>query len=437
MSQTNIIINGSLEPLHDSIIDIWDHNQPDILNYAYGKHWFQYSPTVDLYCTCFTDSQYSNYIASWPGFQSAKDGKGYIGELLSFQSNLNIGSEREYFGYSFGYALDTNALYFVQFSFNLANASPQAVTRIGLKLLPDSFSFQPQYHYYTIPSIYADTNICYIDTLNWIDCKGAYKANGTERYFMVGNFYPDSLSGLQQVEPPYPISPSSIYFSDYYFDDFRMYKLKPYLGNDTILCLPPNGYVLQAHEGFTSYLWSTGDTTAGITITQSGSYWCTGSYEGVNVSDTINITFYNSPSLDLQNNILHIADGQIQITANTGYASYKWNTGAETNSVIVTEPGLYIVTATTADGCIMSDSISVSNEMLLLQIPSLLQSGESLLIHNLPANSSLFIYDAIGQIVYKTGNYQNNWYPVWANAMYYIHLKTDKREYYGKLEVVK
>jgi hypothetical protein len=48
------------------------------------------------------------------------------------------------------------------------------------------------------------------------------------------------------------------------------------------------------------------------------------------------------------------------LTANSGFVTYQWSTGATTQSISVSNPGQYSVTASIYGGCVMSDTINVT-----------------------------------------------------------------------------
>ena len=63
------------------------------------------------------------------------------------------------------------------------------------------------------------------------------------------------------------------------------------LPNDTILVVPFS-YIIDAGAGFTSYLWSTGETTQSITVTGGDIYWVTvTSANGCEATDTILVNY--------------------------------------------------------------------------------------------------------------------------------------------------
>lgn len=102
-----------------------------------------------------------------------------------------------------------------------------------------------------------------------------------------------------------------------------------------------------------TYLWSTGDTTATIDRLLAGSYSVTVTD---NAGDTVSaITTLTEPprlevALDADQCVL-----PTPITANpsggTGAYTYRWSTGAETQTITVDEPGSYCVTVTDENLC--------------------------------------------------------------------------------------
>jgi gliding motility-associated-like protein len=110
---------------------------------------------------------------------------------------------------------------------------------------------------------------------------------------------------------------------------------------------------------YDSYLWSTGDTVSGITITAPGMYWV----EVKNIYGTFGDTFMIShkdtsttpfvmPDVDM------ICSQPVLITTPREYDSYNWSTAETKESITVYEPGQYWVFVTNACGT-YSDSFTV------------------------------------------------------------------------------
>jgi hypothetical protein len=104
----------------------------------------------------------------------------------------------------------------------------------------------------------------------------------------------------------------------------------------------------------------------------------------------------------------------------------------------------YVVTITDTCGLTSSDTLQViiKNETGIKQVnPSLISTYTTgtLNFKGLPANSGLTIYNLLGQQLYQSTNYQNN-YPVKTlpASMYFYRLTTtDGIEYKGKFEVLR
>ena len=109
-----------------------------------------------------------------------------------------------------------------------------------------------------------------------------------------------------------------------------------------------------------SYLWSTGDTTATITVDAQGAYTVTGSsvngcpgYASVTVID-------NPVPYFTLNAVGSICENTTEVLSVTGDNTYVWSTGETTTSITISEGGVYSVTATNAYGCSQSDNTLVT-----------------------------------------------------------------------------
>ncbi|MDT8323499.1 MAG: T9SS type A sorting domain-containing protein [Bacteroidota bacterium] len=125
---------------------------------------------------------------------------------------------------------------------------------------------------------------------------------------------------------------------------------------------------LQTTQPFAQYRWSTGDTTASITITDAGAYsvsvtdanGCTGG------SDTLFVTL-DDPVVTVQpaDTALLCAGSVAVLTATPGFAQYRWSNGRSGQQLAVTQPGRYAVMVTNAAGC-----TAVSDTVLVVAVPS-------------------------------------------------------------------
>lgn len=130
------------------------------------------------------------------------------------------------------------------------------------------------------------------------------------------------------------------------------------LGNDTSFCA---GNVLDAGNPGASFLWSTGATTQVLPVTASDVYYVTVTDgTGCTGSDTIAVTAYPLPVIDLGPDTLSAANGTI-VTLDAGNpgASYLWSDGGTTQTHNVINTGSYSVIVTDDNGCSASDSIYI------------------------------------------------------------------------------
>lgn len=129
------------------------------------------------------------------------------------------------------------------------------------------------------------------------------------------------------------------------------------LGNDTNLC-QGNTLMLDATTLNANYLWQDGSTNSTFNVNQQGLYWVTASNSCGVKTDTINISYYNSPIINIGNDSVLCEGEMLTLNAATPYASYLWQNNATDSTINVSQSGIYWVTITTT--CeIISDTINV------------------------------------------------------------------------------
>jgi len=152
---------------------------------------------------------------------------------------------------------------------------------------------------------------------------------------------------------------------DNYFKTFYLYFVTPmtskWAGRDTMFCginfiLNPQATALPG----TKYLWSTGATTATITLVQGDTGWFSVTITNAcnSITDSIHVLINpNTPNLGQD---FPACSGTIQtLNAGSGYNNYLWSTGAVTQTLAVDTTGIYTVTITDGNGCHASDAIHV------------------------------------------------------------------------------
>jgi PKD repeat protein len=130
-------------------------------------------------------------------------------------------------------------------------------------------------------------------------------------------------------------------------------------------------------SGADNYLWSTGDTTITITVMTSGDYSVEVTDENgcVGESDDVTITVYDNPVVEILASDTVVCDGQIVTLTATESENYLWSTGANSQSIVVIENGMYGVTVTDGNGCMASDSIEITVNPMPTPLPVITPDG--------------------------------------------------------------
>jgi len=135
----------------------------------------------------------------------------------------------------------------------------------------------------------------------------------------------------------------------------------PTIGGGDSLC---SGDSLMIYTDFYShYIWNNGDTTSINYITTAGTYTVTVTdSHGCTAIDSLNITVNPSPVPTITaNGATTFCQGDSVTLTTATFTNYNWNNGATTETITPKTSGTYIVTVTTAFGCIgaATDSVNV------------------------------------------------------------------------------
>jgi len=134
------------------------------------------------------------------------------------------------------------------------------------------------------------------------------------------------------------------------------------LGNDTVLCA--NSFLINADVSglsISTFKWNNGlSFNQNLEVTQSGQYFIVVTNEkNCKAYDTINVTLFNPPFINLGNDI-SVCGGGVVLNAGNNYQYYDWNDGASLNQLLpVYTTGNYYVVVTDANGCTGTDSVNV------------------------------------------------------------------------------
>ena len=120
------------------------------------------------------------------------------------------------------------------------------------------------------------------------------------------------------------------------------------LGNDTAICAGASLTLkYSSNTDFDRFVWSTGETSSEITISQTGKYWlrAINSCRVDSISDTLEVSFNPFPKPAFLVNDTSICNEQpIVLDATVPTATYLWMDGSTDSKYDAFQPGIYSVT---------------------------------------------------------------------------------------------
>ena len=135
--------------------------------------------------------------------------------------------------------------------------------------------------------------------------------------------------------------------------------------------------VLTASGTATHFQWSTGDSTASITVNPryTTTYQVVGSNDyGCSVSASWNLTVAPIPVVTITGDTV-LCQGEVTVLTSSNASSFHWSTGSNNRSINVATSGTYTVTVTNSTGCTNSASIYVH----VYEYPNLMILGDTML----------------------------------------------------------
>lgn len=188
------------------------------------------------------------------------------------------------------------------------------------------------------------------------------------------------------------------------------------VASPTIICSGNSSNITAS--GATTYSWSTGATTSGISVSPSitATYTVTGSNGSCSNTRTVSVAVIGGPSISISSSSSVICVGQTAVLTASGSATtYTWSTGSNsiTISVSPTITTNYTVNGTNAAGCtsstIIAQSVSpctgISNSTVANMnfgvYPNPNNGEFTVTVEKVTENTYVEIYNTIGQLVNK------------------------------------
>lgn len=229
------------------------------------------------------------------------------------------------------------------------------------------------------------------------------------------------------------------------------------LGPDINLC-PGQSCILNAGNPGLPYHWSTGATSQTITASISGNYWV-GVGSGICIKyDTVAVNVYKVPPIPLSNDTFICPGYQLELFAGKDYVTYTWVPGGYGSpSIVIYQPGTYIVYVTDTNGCQSTGSILVRNFC-----PSEIYVPNSFTPNGNGINDKFFaycdscldfhiyIFDRWGELIYESTDISQGWdgtymgnnvpqgvYVYRIDYQLYDYLQLIKHNIYGTVNLVR
>ena len=130
------------------------------------------------------------------------------------------------------------------------------------------------------------------------------------------------------------------------------------IGNDTTICEDAQ-ITFNAGNPDCTFLWSTGENTQFVTVSDSGTYWVEVAKDNCVSTDSILVSYPYFNPFDSDTAIC--VGTTLLLDANNTGSTYLWSTGATTQTVTINNSGTYWVDIL-INNCPLSDTINVSFE---------------------------------------------------------------------------
>ncbi len=332
ISQSNLVPNFSFEEF-----SICPDDAGQIIN---CNLWLNPNKsTPDYFNECSIDPLLACSVPIHNSFYSKnpKSGSAYAGILCYFQF---VESPRENISVNLKNKLEKDKKYYIQFYTSpidsIADISvPCFIDKIGASLSKEDPSEL------TLPSQpmkrqkYIGNEGIILDRIDqWTRISGCIIGDG-EQYLTIGNFFNDTETKFGKDCTKY--FPNSAY---YYIDDVGVFEFDP-LPDTILLC---DGESKNIGHKFLdgTYQWNTGSQDSTIVVSKSGTYIVNVDMENCILSDTVVVI--NISDLEAYLPIdTTICDGTKFTVEIPIPGQHLWNTGSNSNTIQISEEGLYSV----------------------------------------------------------------------------------------------
>jgi len=337
------------------------------------------------------------------GFQYPRNGEAYAGFIIQCVVCL-LPNSGEYLQGALVAPLTKDSTYMIEVFLSLIEGRNQATSEFGILFTDTLFTVEMAPFDYTskrlvhlTPDLSNDPDFYITDYEAWTPLRWLYKARGGEQFFTMGSFATDEEANVTLLDS---VGSEA---TEYYVDDARVEPLSASIADlglsDTVFCEQPFSTDLSVAGPYSSYAWSTGDTTGSITVTEPGVYTVEAVYEEFVIRDTAIVQYLpvEEFSLGLDTTACR-PQLPLALSGPPGLGHYSWSTGDSSRHTLVTAPGLYALSSTYACGT-ASDTIEVAIDTL----PALSLGPDTLFCQSLPLQYTLSTPGSFDAYAWSTG----------------------------------
>lgn len=223
---------------------------------------------------------------------------------------------------------------------------PNVISKIDYDAGSEKCESEPK----LLESRYKNPNYKYI--WNNVDGTDSYLAEESGRYTLI---VLDTITGCSdtsfiEIEISDPIQ-ASILGSDICY------------GGSTVLLADPNNTDYE-------YIWSTGENTSSITVTNSSEYFVIVSNGDCIDTAYFNVEYLENPNVEIIGESMICKNESATLSSNFNFNSYLWSTGDTTKTIDINSPGTYKLTVTNEFGCIDSTEFVVKEYAIDYELSS-------------------------------------------------------------------
>ena len=168
-------------------------------NKSIGWHKVQTSDTPDYFNFSNSDP-YNNIYNKYMGNINPKNGDGFIG-IFCYRVSTTRGIQniREYVESRLLQALDKDSLYKIELSLRLDIESNIAIRNFGVYFSNSLCSKNKKFRPFSIKPQVEFNSVMLDSTNTWVTLQALYKADGSERYIVLGNFKSDNRTSKRDI----------------------------------------------------------------------------------------------------------------------------------------------------------------------------------------------------------------------------------------------